>query len=247
MVRLPAMTDPPPAGGSKTTAPASAGAAVVEVAGKVLHLLPERAILWPAEGMLLVADLHWGKGAVFRNAGVPVPPDAEADDLARLERVLRAGGARRLAVLGDLLHDRGWGDRATLAAVAAWRERLADVEILLVRGNHDRRAGDPPAGWRMTIVDEAAPGPFLLRHHPDPDPTGPRGGGRYVLAGHLHPAVSLRGAGRARVRLPCFHFGAGVGVLPAFGGFTGTADIKARRGDRVFAIAEGEVLAVPMG
>jgi hypothetical protein len=47
------------------------------------------------------------------------------------------------------------------------------------------------------------------------------------------------------VRLPCFWFGAEVGLLPAFGGFTGSADVAPRGGDRVFVIADGEVIEVP--
>ena len=46
------------------------------------------------------------------------------------------------------------------------------------------------------------------------------------------------------VRLPCFWFGSRYGVLPAFGAFTGTADVLPRRGDQVFVIAEKEVLKV---
>ena len=51
--------------------------------------------------------------------------------------------------------------------------------------------------------------------------TRSRATGAYVLAGHLHPCVVLGGRAHQRLRLPCFHFGAQVGVLPAFGAFTG--------------------------
>ena len=65
----------------------------------------------------------------------------------------------------------------------------------------------------------------------------------YALAGHVHPAVRLRGEGES-LRLPCFWFGARYGVLPAFGAFTGTAEVRPREGDQVFVIAEDEVLRV---
>ena len=60
----------------------------------------------------------------------------------------------------------------------------------------------------------------------------------------LHPSVTLRGAGRQRKRLPCFHFGARVGLLPAFGDFTGTADVAVLPGDRVYVVAGGDVLEI---
>jgi metallophosphoesterase superfamily enzyme len=64
------------------------------------------------------------------------------------------------------------------------------------------------------------------------------------LSGHLHPAAVLDGAGRQALKLPCFWFGRRVGVLPAFGDFTGCAAIRAVAGDRVFVVAENRVLAV---
>jgi uncharacterized protein len=126
-----------------------------------------------------------------------------------------------------------------LEAVARWRAGHPGLELRLVRGNHDSRAGDPPPEWRVDVVDEPwLLGPWALCHHPDPVP------GAYVLAGHLHPAVAV-GRGVDRLRLPCFHFGAQVGVLPAFGAFTGMHTIERAPGDRVVAIAHDELRLLP--
>lgn len=211
----------------------------IELAGETLALLPERAIYWPRRELLLVADMHWGKAATFRAAGLAIPPGGTSDDLARLERALDRTGARRLALLGDALHARAGRAGAAFGRVAAWRERWRELDVTLVRGNHDRGAGDPPPEWGFACVDQPlAELPFVLRHHPQESPSG------YVLAGHLHPAAQLRGAGRQSARLPCFWFGQRVGVLPAFGGFTGSALVRPQPGDRVFVLADGEVLAV---
>lgn len=214
----------------------------VELAGERLVLLPERAAFWERAATLLVADAHWGKAAAFRAGGIAVPGGTTAEGLARLAAALERTGARRLVFLGDLLHAREGRAPATLAAVRGWRERHAGVEMLLVRGNHDRRAGDPPPELGIACVDEPrVEPPFALRHHPEPSAEG------YVLAGHLHPGVRLAGAGRQRERLPCFWLGAGVGVLPAFGDFTGLAEVRPAPGDRVFVVAEGEVVEVGGG
>jgi metallophosphoesterase superfamily enzyme len=66
----------------------------------------------------------------------------------------------------------------------------------------------------------------------------------YVLAGHVHPCVRVGGHGFDSLRLPCFHFGARVGVLPAFGEFTGSHVLPREEGDRVFAITEQRVREV---
>ena len=72
----------------------------IELAGESVSLLPERAIYWPREGALIVADLHWGKAASFRAAGVPIPSGTTSADLARLNRALDRTGAGLSASVG---------------------------------------------------------------------------------------------------------------------------------------------------
>ena len=211
----------------------------IPLAGETVILLPERVLYWPRAGTLFVADLHWGKAATLRSAAIALPGGTTTDDLARLSAVIERTGAGRLAVLGDLLHAHAGRAPQTLAAITAWRERHLELELLLVRGNHDRYAGDPAAELGFECVDEPYRlGPFELRHVPATTGNG------YVLAGHLHPGVVLNGPARQRLVLPCFWFGYGGGVLPAFGSITGTARITPLAGDLVFAVAESDVIAV---
>ncbi len=214
--------------------------ATLELAGERLVLLPQRAAFLPAHGCLLVADAHVGKAVSFRRLGVPVPEATTAGTLARLDAALAATGAERIVFLGDLLHSARSHAPATLAAVARWRQRHAQVQMTLVRGNHDRNAGDPPPDWRMRCVDEGLCfGALVLRHEPLPID------GRYVLAGHVHPCVLLGAAARDRLRLPCFHFGSRVGVLPALGEFTGMHRVQTLSGDRVFVVLPDRVQELP--
>ena len=219
-----------------------AGVAVVELAGERLVLLPERLAWWEARDTLLVADPHWGKGATFRAGGIPVPHGTTHGNLARLDSALERTGARRVVFLGDYLHARQGRAPGTLQALSEWRERHPALDLLLVRGNHDRHAGDPPAGARVECVDAPYPDPpFVLSHFPEPDPAG------YVLAGHLHPAVKLVGRGRQREQLPCFWLGPSVGVLPSFGDFTGSLVVEPSPRDRVFVVAEDRVIEIGTG
>ena len=210
------------------------------MAGEELLLLPERAGWWPARETLLVADVHWGKGASFRSLGVAVPRGTTVEGLGRLSRALERTGASRIVFLGDLWHDRRGRAPRTIATIVDWRAAHPSLELLLVRGNHDRHAGDPPEELRIACVDAPhADGPFEYRHHPEVS-----GNGRYVLAGHIHPAVRLRGSGRQRARMPCFWFGERIGVLPSFGDFTGSARVDPAPEDRVFVVADSEVIEV---
>ena len=212
----------------------------IEVAGQTLTLLPQKAG-WLADARtLLIADAHVGKAVSFRALGVPVPRGTTSETLAALTALIEQHGARRVVFLGDFMHSSRSFAAATLAAVARWREQHAAIELTLVRGNHDDRAGDPPAAWGFEVVDE----PLMLNglalcHHPKPRVNG------YVLAGHLHPCVSLTGRVGDRLRLPCFWFGEHVGVLPAFGAFTGMHPIVAQAGERVFAVADDHVRELP--
>jgi uncharacterized protein len=211
----------------------------VDVCGEQLVLLSERAVFWPRMETLLVADAHFGKAASFRASGVPVPHGTTAEALGRVDTLLERTSARRIVFLGDFLHAKEGRAPATVNALAEWRARHQTIDMTLVRGNHDRHAGDPPQEIAIDCVD--APlldGPFALTHHPRAVP------GAYVLAGHLHPAAVLTGPARQRERLACFWLGTEIGVLPAFGDFTGVAEVSPAAGDRVFVIAEHSVVEV---
>lgn len=211
----------------------------VEVDGSRVQLLPQRAAFLSDHGMLLVADAHVGKASSFRRWGVPVPEATTHDTLGRLDALVAATGARQVVFLGDLLHSARGRSAGTLAAFKQWRDGHPALDLTLVRGNHDDRAGDPPANWNVSCVDEPMRvGGLALSHHPDPV------AGAYVLAGHLHPCAWVGGRAHDRLRLPCFHLGERVGVLPAFGAFTGMHPVQAAPGDRVFVTTGDELRAL---
>jgi len=209
-------------------------------AGERLHLLPERALWWPAARTLFIADLHIGKAATFRALGQPVPGGTTQENLARLDALIHRQGAREVVFLGDFLHAPQARTPQVLQALAAWRARHPQLGMTLVRGNHDDRAGDPPAELRIALADEPfALGPFACCHHPQTQP------GRFVLAGHLHPACALQGAGRDSLRLPCFVSEPGLAILPAFGEFTGGLLLPRMPQRRLHAVGGGRVWLLP--
>ncbi len=211
----------------------------ITLAGEEAILLAERALYLPARQTLLVADLHLGKAATFRAAAIPLPNGTTAQTLHRLSSAIVHTGATRLVILGDLFHAHSGLTTGTLEQVASWRSDYAQLEMVLVRGNHDQHAGDPPQAWGVACYD--APliePPFAFQHEPLASQHG------YVLAGHLHPAALLNGRGRQSLKLPCFHLTDSVGTLPAFGEFTGGAVVRPRRGDRVFVVADDQVIEV---
>jgi DNA ligase-associated metallophosphoesterase len=208
--------------------------ASVYVREEELLLLPARAIYWPSEQTMLVADIHIGKVNHFRKNGIAVPEKAEQNNLWRLSGILQEWQPQKLIFLGDLFHSQfnsAW-DR-----FVDFMDNFNRIDVVLVKGNHDilpdeifKRAG-------IAVVPSLAKGPFLFSHDRIESDL-------YNLHGHVHPAVKLKGSGRQRLRLPCFYFGETFGILPSFGDFTGSFVISPNKADRVFIPSSDEVISL---
>jgi DNA ligase-associated metallophosphoesterase len=217
-----------------------AGTLMIELAGEQVLLLPEKALYWPREQMLVIADIHFGKAASFRALGVPVPAGTTSANLAALDRLVARHGARQILFLGDFLHAKAAHAVSTLAAMQRWRALHPGLLLTLVRGNHDLHAGDPPLWLSMSMADEPMHmGPFAFCHHPDLMTTG------YLMAGHVHPVYRLR-AGWESLLLPCFLADQQRIMLPAFGAFTGGHAVVPEPGERLFVTSGDAVVQVPV-
>jgi DNA ligase-associated metallophosphoesterase len=170
----------------------------IVMAGERVALYAARALYWPRCMTLFIADLASSvKAATFRAGGVPLPRGQYGRDLARLTRSSSEQGAERLVILGDFFHARAGRVDGLDAAFKTWRAGHATLEMTLVRGNHDRHAGDPPAHWNVACVaDPHALPPSSASIIPWQPPSG------YALCGHIHPGVRIHGAGEQSERCP---------------------------------------------
>jgi len=207
----------------------------LDLGAERVRLLPGRAVAWGKT--VLVADVHFGKSDTFRHYGLPLP-DADLDvDLDRLTQLVTHAAADRLLVLGDLVHAQVGLNDDVVRRVADWRAAL-DAEVELVPGNHDRHA--PPDAWRIALRPEGhREGGFRFVHQPSTDSAA------YTWCGHVHPAVVV-GRGRHADRFPCFWLGAALGMLPAFGTFTGGHGVRPVPGDRVVAVTSEGLIDIPV-
>ena len=211
----------------------------VRLEGEELWLLADKAVYWPARQCLMIADAHFGKASAYRSLGQPVPQGTTTENLQRLDRLLSALPCAQVIFLGDFLHGPGSHASGTLGALRSWRALNPDLTMTLIRGNHDKRAGDPPEDLRIDVVTEPLlMGPFALQHEPDAHPS------HHVLAGHVHPVYRLRGKGRQSLRLPCFVIGDRVSLLPAFGAFTGGHRVEQDNDRRIYVIGDHDVWPV---
>jgi DNA ligase-associated metallophosphoesterase len=217
-------------GGVKVLQSGESGWPLSTQAGELV-LSARRVAYSPVLKALFVADVHLGKAATFRSLGVPVPAGTTQENLDRLSLAIADHQPHAIYFLGDLLHAKAAHNKDLLEKLHAWRLQHADIDMTLIRGNHDSKAGDPPATLNITVVEEPfVLGGFALCHHPHTVP------GALVLAGHEHPVVVLNGKGRSRARLPCFYLKSDQLILPSFGAFTGGYQVNPQAGEAVFPV-----------
>lgn len=206
------------------------------VAGEELELYPQRGIFWPAQKMLLLADLHFGKINHFRKAGIAVPGKVNDRNIELLIDLIELTKPARIVCLGDLFHSHYNPEWETIGEVI---KHFVGIVFELVLGNHDIMSQQQYTRKGILLHDQLDVGPFHLTHHPEENWKG-----GYNLAGHLHPGVQLIGMGKQSETLPCFYFGERQGFLPAFGMFTGLAKVYPKRKDRIFVIADNKIFPV---
>ncbi len=212
---------------------------------QTLTLLPERAIFWQEKRYLLLSDAHLGKAGHFRKHGAPISGAIHDKDLAVLTGLVAHWQPEALVILGDLFHsdlNNEW------LAFEQWLQQHAALSVVLVKGNHDILPEAVYQHPNLTVYPDVwTVGPFLLTHEPVNEPVRWRGGLRcladarsegqpYNLAGHVHPGVRVPAGMGQRVKLPCFYFTEQLGILPAFGQFTGCATVQPGPNDQVFAV-----------
>ena len=172
------------------------------------------ALWWPAQRMLVVADLHLEKAASFAARRTLLPPYDSRATLLRLRDLIRRYSPNRMVCLGDSfhsvhgpssLHD---DDRRILATIAQ------TCEWTWVLGNHDPAL---PAELPGTCVDQMVLGPLTMRHLPA------AGRVRGEVIGHFHPKASVTVRG-SNVTRRCFLTDGHRLILPAFGSFAGGLD-----------------------
>jgi DNA ligase-associated metallophosphoesterase len=184
-------------------------------AGEEMRLVDGRALFWPREQALLVADLHLEKASFFAAHGQMLPPYDSRETLDRLAGAVRETGARRVYALGDNFHDGKGSLRLEPHAAGMLAALTRALDWVWITGNHDSARGetaDEIAGG--VAVAEVAAGGLVLRHKAQ------RGERRPELSGHFHPKLMLSARGR-RIARPCAVMSERRLILPAFGALTG--------------------------
>jgi DNA ligase-associated metallophosphoesterase len=203
-----------------------------------LILDQERAIYFPNQQLLAISDLHLGKSAHFRKAGVQVPSTMAQNDLQRLTLLVEKYTPHTLLINGDMFHHELNTD---VNDFARWREQYPKLKLVLVKGNHDRLASVHYQALGIEIKDPSyCTENFCFIH----DAIQCNEKDLYPVSGHVHPGITIVGKAKQRLSFPCFYFGASYAVMPAFSTFTGLCLMRPTKNDQVFAITPNKVVPV---
>jgi DNA ligase-associated metallophosphoesterase len=193
-------------------------------AGEEFAITQGRALYWPRERALLVADLHLEKASFFARHGQMLPPYDSRETLERLALAIRETGARRVYTLGDNFHDSRGTERLEPHAAGMLAALTRATDWVWITGNHDigKDGHVAEASVGGTLTDELELAGVILRHR------AKRGETRPELSGHYHPRLHLTVRER-RLRRACAvvsadGHGGGRMILPAFGTLTGGMD-----------------------
>ncbi len=211
---------------------------IITSQGEELILDKERAIYFPKNKLLAISDLHLGKSAHFRKFGLPVPSTLAQNDLQRLSLLLKTYQPKSLLINGDMFHDSLNSD---IDNFYLWRKDYKELDLLLVKGNHDRLTATDYASMDIQVYAPSyCLGPFCFIH----DAPKHKEEELYPITGHIHPGITITGKAKQRLKFPCFFFGKSYAIMPAFSCFTGLFNIKPVSGEKVFAITPQQVIEV---
>ncbi|MGN6540102.1 MAG: metallophosphoesterase, partial [Ginsengibacter sp.] len=101
---------------------------------ETLWLSPARCIFWEEESALILSDLHFGKSGHFRKSGIGIPQNIYKEDLQKLFAQIAFFKPKVLLIAGDMFHSSA---NKELDFFIKWRNDFPQLEIKLIRGNHD--------------------------------------------------------------------------------------------------------------
>lgn len=188
-------------------------------AGDEWRMVDGRALYWPRERALLVADLHLEKASAYARTGQMLPPYDSRATLERVATAIRATGAQRVFCLGDNFHDSAGPQRLEAHAAGMLDALTRATDWIWITGNHDEKGGNekeaaPAMALGGTHLVELETAGLVLRHEARAGETRPE------LSGHFHPRLTVTARGR-RIARPCAVASETRLILPAFGALTG--------------------------
>jgi uncharacterized protein len=200
-------------------------------------LSAEKALYWQEQQALILSDLHLGKAGHFRKAGIPVPQQVMKENMQRLMNLIQYFKPKKIIAVGDLFHST---ENKELDLFKKWRKDFEHVDFFLVKGNHDILKRKWYEEAEINLIDEK----LILENFSFTHDQCDASEDYYSFCGHLHPGIVVNGMGKQSLRFPCFYFTPTYCILPAFGKFTGLANIQPQVKDSVYAVVDKAIIPI---
>ena len=138
-----------------------------------------------AEKYLVIGDLHIGMERNLRERGVHVDATAQLSD--RIRKLVKEFSIDKVILLGDIKESILYPDAAEARLVRSFFERLGDLDIEVIAGNHDAHLQELISN---RISRELIIGRFAFLHG-DKRPSEKAMLCDYLITAHSHPAVRI--------------------------------------------------------
>jgi uncharacterized protein len=191
----------------------------ITIAKETFVLLPEKALLRKATDELIIADVHLGKATHFNKAGMPIPASVVEKEIDQLEQLIKKYQVKSVLFLGDLFHST---INSEWAIFTDFLKRYDTLNFILIKGNHDIFDAKHYSHANFKVVN-------ILAHT------------KFVICGHIHPAIKMRSSAKQTFTLPCFYKTDKHLILPAFGSLTGLHVLPIKKAEQIFIISKNTV------
>jgi DNA ligase-associated metallophosphoesterase len=176
------------------------------------------ALYWPAQGILVVSDLHLEKGSYFASLGQPLPVYDTLDTLDRIEKVITTYQPRQVIALGDNMHDAKALQRMLPTDLQRLKELTGSVSHWSwIVGNHDKDDYSISVLRNMDFYKDLTVENVVFSHDFLENV-------EYQIIGHYHPKITVKTKIQS-IHGKCFVATDKKILMPAFGSYTGGLDV----------------------
>ena len=209
----------------------------ITVQNEVLTLTNQRALYWESQKTLVLSDLHIGKTAHFRKAGIPIPSAILDADLRRLQSLIDHFFVETILVVGDLFHAENNTD---VDQFQTFVQDNPTINFELIKGNHDRLNNSFYEAIGIAVYKTHKDvGAFQFVHDEQQCK-----GVLFCISGHTHPGVTIKGRGKVFIKIPCYEVSEQRLILPAFSEFTGLNTKRTVADSTCYGFTDKSVFAI---
>ena len=172
--------------------------------------------------ILIVSDLHFGKGISMAKDGFNIPPFDIDDTLSKLENIIKFFSPKKVITLGDNFHEKDSLKKIHKDSLLKINLLAEKYNFLWIAGTHDNCL----KGENLLCVKSHSfykIDRYEFRHiktTQEKDYT-------FEFSGHYHPKCLLKYNGSS-YNYKCFILGENFCILPSFGTYTGGLDVESK-------------------